>query len=345
MDKKEDPSSGCPYHDIALSVRDACTRLFQQPLPDGTIPRQAHQHMHACLRGELEITPPSNPECQHGLIAKEAVYPAIVRFSSAFHSSDLDADGQGMAIKLNNVDGEVCDGAPEGQHDFIMLNQETSAFSNAQAAKEFFCAIDGIKKVSPLSFLSPRYLCNSKIPWKNRKVYLLAALDVVKAHATNRDLSRFTFNTITPYRLGESATRFICRPTKNTASLSGKKGLNYRKRLQRVLEEDELLFDFLLQPRIGETDSLDDAGVSWTGPLIKAGALRIFKQSIEEGEEIGQKIAYSPWNCLQAHEPLGSVNAIRRLNYKQSATNRKGDATFPKQHSGELPTEETPPDA
>jgi hypothetical protein len=63
--------------------------------------------------------------------------------------------------------------------------------------------------------------------------------------------------------------------------------------------------------------------------LVKVGRLVFPPQEVVATIARGDRLAFSPWNCLRAHEPLGSINAIRRLAYRESAEARGGDAGFP----------------
>ena len=88
-------------------------------------------------------------------------------------------------------------------------------------------------------------------------------------------------------------------------------------------------FDFYLQPRLNEEDPIDDACKVWKSPVFRVGHLEIFPQQVETTVELGDKLAFNPWNCLVAHEPLGSINALRKEAYRASAENRGGSSLFP----------------
>ena len=90
-----------------------------------------------------------------------------------------------------------------------------------------------------------------------------------------------------------------------------------------------MTFEFCLQPRVLDADPLDDARRAWKSPVHVVGRLEIPRQDVQSTIALGDRLTFSPWNCLAAHQPLGSVNALRRAAYKASADNRGASAVFP----------------
>lgn len=294
---------------------------FQRPRPDGGLPRQFHDKTLACLHGTLQIQPPEDPALRHGLFAAAASHPALVRFSTSFFHDDSLPDGRGMAIKLPHVEGEVCEGAPEGQQDFLLLDQPVQPFRTAAEALELFRTLEGVT-LSPARLLVPGYTFPGWNPRRIRWHHLRLLLATGWGHARHKDPSRISYFSGTPFRLGESATKFVCRPDATRLRRRPGRGRDYRERLEAALSEGALGFDFFLQPRAGESDPLDDTARVWTGPLVRVGHLEIPAQPVATALALGDRLAFSPWNCLRAHEPLGSINALRRVAYRASAANR-----------------------
>lgn len=322
--------TGCPVgeaeRDELLAI---CRRTFQQPRADGSLPRQFHRKTHCCLRGELVIEPPDLPSVRHGLFARPGRYPALVRFSNSFFDDDRHPDLRGLSIKLRGVEGPVCEGAPDGQQDFVLMNEAIGPAADAAEAMELFRALDGIRSVTPLSVAAPRYLFPSVLPWRWRWRYF-AFLNVSGLrHLLGRDLGQMTFNSVTPYRLGDGATKFLVRPESSALRRRPARGRAFGDRLQAALDDGPVSFEFCLQPRKLDSDPVDDARQAWRSPVHPVGWLEIPPQDVRATVSLGERLAFSPWNCLMAHEPVGSVNALRLSAYAASAANRGANAIFP----------------
>lgn len=320
-------ASGCPFDPATAEALAILRRSFQRPGADGSVMRQFHRKTHACLRGAFQVEPAADPALRHGLFSAPGSYPAVVRFSSSFFDDDRTPDGRGLAVKLDGVEGAVCEGAPVGQQDFVLLDQPTQPFRTAADALALFRALDG-RTITPGRLLAPAYTVPGWNPRRIRWHYLRLLLATGWSHARNKDLARSTFYSGTPYRLGEGAARYVCRPAATRERRRRAKGRDFRERLQDALDAGPLAFDFLLQPRTCPNDRIDDAAQAWTSPLVPVGRLEIPPQAVEPAVALGDRLAFSPWNCLSAHEPLGSVNALRRHAYSASAANRAGTAAL-----------------
>ncbi|SMF41775.1 hypothetical protein SAMN06265365_11326 [Tistlia consotensis] len=308
-------------------------RTFQRPRPDGSLPRQAHDKTHGCLAATFRIEPAADPALRHGLFAEAASYPALVRFSSSFFDDDSLPDTRGLAIKVRGCPGPVCEGAPEGQQDFLLIDKPIQPFRDAAEARALFYALDGIPAATPLTLLALSYAFPGLDPRRIRWHHLAFLLRAGLRNPLDRDLARLTWYSTTPYRLGEGATRYLCRPEAGTRRRPRARGRDFRSRLQAALDRGPLGFDFLLQPRRGEEDALDDAGRAWHGPVFVVGHLEIPPQDVAATVPLGDRLSFNPWHCLAAHQPLGSVNALRRAAYRASAENRGACPLFPDDRS------------
>jgi hypothetical protein len=306
-----------------------CRRTFQRPRADGSLARQFHGKTHACLRAILTIDPPDDPTLRHGLFAQAGRYPALVRFSNSFFDDDSHPDVRGMAIKLGGVAGAVCEGAPPGQQDFVLMNEATGPARDAAEAMHLFRALDGIRRVTAAAIMAPRYLFPSLLPWRVRWRYFAFLSISGLRHLLGRDLAQMTYNSVTPYRLGDGATRFLVRPDAAAMARRPARGRDLCARLQSVLDAGPIRFEFCLQARRLDGDPLDDARRAWKSPVRAVGVLEIPPQDAAAGVALGDRLTFSPWNCLAAHEPLGSVNGLRRAAYAASAENRGADAVPP----------------
>ncbi len=322
-------TSACPLDAVGDSFVAMMQRTFQRPRPDGSRPRILHDKAHACLTGTFTVVPPADPALRHGLFAQPGRYDALVRFSSGLLAEDRHPDSRGMAIKLRGVPGDVCDGAPDGQQDFLMINATTLPAATVPDSVAFFQALDGIKRVTPLRLMASSYLMPGFRPWRIRWDCLASMLSVALDHVRHRNLADMTYHSIVPYRLGDGgAMSFQCRPV-SPAIKRRSRGRSFGERLQSRLDDGPILFDFLIRARQNDAESLELTGPPWTGPYHRVAQLALPPQSVRDTIDRGERVAFSPWNALRAHEPLGAINDLRRRIYAASASARGADATFP----------------
>ena len=111
------------------------------------------------------------------------------------------------------------------------------------------------------------------------------------------------------------------------ARLSG----SLRDRLRQRLAAGPIRFDFVVQRRTQpDKEPLDDAARPWISPFTVVGDMEIPPQDFETDERatLDRQFSFAPWNCLKDHEPLGSVNRIRRTAYTDAAVNRSAVCPF-----------------
>ncbi|WP_420564893.1 hypothetical protein [Thalassobaculum sp.] len=303
-----------------------CARTFQRPGPDGSLPRQFHRKTLACLRATLTINPPDDPAIRHGLFARPGRYDTLVRFSNSFFDEDDDPDARGLALKVTGVEGPVCDSAPPGQQDFVLMNADTGPARDADEAMELFRVLDGIPGATMSAVAAPRYLFPSLLPWRARWRYLAFLLDSALQHLRGHDLAQLSYGSVTPYRLGDGATKFALVPDEAARARRPMTGRDFTGKLQSALDGGPIRFHFRLQPRVLESDPMEDVRRAWRSPMVTVGCLEIPPQDVASTVPLGDRLTFSPWNCLAAHEPLGSINGLRRAAYAASAANRGASA-------------------
>lgn len=332
--KSDGTGRGCPLAATGPALVDLLRRNFQRPRPDGSLPRLLHEKGHACLRGTFTVEPPADPALRQGLFAAAGEYPALVRFSNGFLADDRHPDSRGMAIKLSGVPGEVCDGAPAGQQDFLLIDSPRLPARDAWETVSYFQAVDGLREATTQALAAPSYLMPGLRPWRTRWHYLATILSVGLDHLRNRSLSDRTYHGIVPYRLGQGgAMKFQCRPDAATAARRPR-GRDLAEKLRDALADGPLSFDFLIQPRQGESESLELTGAPWTGAFHRVARLHLPQWPTAESVAAGDRIAFGPWNALLAHQPLGTINDLRRTIYAASAGDRGGNPAFPPDGNG-----------
>ena len=304
----------CPLDATGDELVTIFRRTFQLPRPDGSLPRTFHELEHACLDGVFTVTPPADPALAQGLFARPGRYPALVRFSGGLLPDERLPDARGMAIALSDVEGEVCEGAVPGRQDFVMVDQSTPPMRDAADALVLFRAIDGHLKPTLARMLLPGAVMPRGRP---RLHYLQMMADTLRNHLKGRDLAGRTYHSVAPFALGQGAMKFQCRPD---AAWRNVRGGSFAERLRKAFARGPIGFDFLIQPRQGEHELLDDGIARWTGPFTAVARLELPPQPVVADR--GRDTAFTPWNALAAHRPLGELNRLRRVTYAESAARR-----------------------
>ena len=316
---------------ISVSATDEistiCRRTFQLPDAHGVVGRTFHRKTHVFLKATLTIPGNLPEEIAHGLFASPRTFEAWVRFSPSLFSSDRKPDAQGMAVKLLDVPGATCRLDIPGEHDLVLINQPAFLFADEAEALDYFRKLDGCGPLTSFNVAPPGFVVPGPDPRRIRWRFVWLMLDVVRQTLSCLDLTRLSYFSTTPYRLGKGAMKFAFQPKPAPkARLSG----TLRNRFKQRLAMGPIRFDFLIQYRtLPAQEPLDDATRCWTSPQVTAGLLEIPVQDFETEEyaALAERISYSPWNCLKSHEPLGSINRLRRTVYQDAAENRS--ATFP----------------
>lgn len=312
--------ASCPFSAAAEEISAICARTFQTPRPDGRYGRTFHDSLIANLRGEMEIHADVPAPYRWGLFARAATYPAAIRFSTSFFSRPYYPDARGMAIKLFQVDGPVLDGGPAGEHNITLLNQPTFIARDAGDMLDYLRRMDGVGRLTPMNIVPPGYVVPGGNPFATRWGFLKGLLDTLYRGIRHRDLACYDYFSVSPYRLGDTAMKYALRPAGPPLG----RGRDLRQRLHSHLLRGPLIYDLLIQPRTLEQDDLEDHYQTWKSPFIPVGRLTIPRHDMLQADifQAGEAYSYNPWHALQAHEPLGSINALRCLAYADSAARR-----------------------
>lgn len=312
--------ASCPLSAAAEEISGICARTFQTRRPDGRYGRTFHAPLIANLAGELEIHADLPAAYRLGLFARAARYPVAIRFSSSFFTRSYYPDARGLAIKVFQVDGPVLPGGPPAEHNITLLNQPTFIARDADDMLDYVRRMDGVKRLTPLNLAPPGYTFPGGNPFAVRWGFVKGLLDTLSRSLRGRDLARYDFFSVSPYRLGDTAMKYGLRPACPPLG----QGKDLRQRLHTHLLRGPLVYDLLIQPRTLANDALDDHFQAWKSPFIPVGRLIVPRHDMLQADifEAGEAYSYTPWHCLQAHEPLGSINALRCLAYAASAARR-----------------------
>jgi hypothetical protein len=293
---------------IVDSLRQMLTALY----PPGTRPmrRDAHPKHHAVVVAEFTVGNDVPHELRHGVFAKARTFPALLRLSNSAprDQPDLIKDVRGFAIKLLGVEGPKLleDERDAETQDFVMASAPAFFVRNALEYKPF--TKDVVKK-RPLRFF-----------WGRGEEFM----GFMKANIRIKNPLGQRYWSQSPFLLGPHAVKYSAVPT--TAHVVGRVGLsrNYlRANLAAHLRDHEATFDFMVQL---QTDPIampiEDPTIRWdetVSPFRKVATIRIPKQICDSPEQLtfAENLSFTPWHSLPEHRPLGGINRIRKVVYRE----------------------------
>jgi hypothetical protein len=213
---------------------------------------------------------------------------------------------------------------------------------SSTSSKSELPATDAIAALPPISrtqvlrqFL--RFLFPSPRPsqWRLQPIWLLLRTKVEKGLHKPNSLLEQAYWTPTPSALGENgaengAMKLVLKPSVLNRSEKPDYAPDYlRTALRRHLRDrrQPAQFDLCLQLADGGPNTpLNDPTVRWTDIAdYKVGTVSIPPQDFEQPAQtqFGENLSFTPWHCLQAHQPLGAIDLIRKAVYERTATLRQ----------------------
>jgi hypothetical protein len=305
--------------------------------------RSVHIKSHGVLRGKLTVAPGLPPELKQGIFADEQVYETVIRLSTS--PGDFLADSvstpRGLALKVIGVQGERLQGDAAAQtQDFLLVSGQS--FVNKDA-KSF---LSGLKLLAKTTNRFPEFkkVISGMLRGLTR---LLAGLGVESA--TLKAMGGYPethilgeqFFTQVPVLYGSYMAKLSVRPASaGLLALAGKhlnsNGLNTRDNPDALRQAVNAFFathaaqwEVLVQLcRNLDTMPIEDAAVAWPeheSPYLKVATIDVEPQQAWDDKltpPIEDKLAFSPWNGIAAHRPLGSVMRARKLTYQHSSSFR-----------------------
>jgi Catalase len=308
--------------------------------------RDAHPKHHGCVRAEF-IVAPHSPELElfrHGVFARPGhTYHAWVRFSNALKERhDLAPDARGMAVKLMAVEESA-----SGTQDFLMVSHHVFF---ARHAEEF---IDFPATVSDVTFKIRAWvrIFGFFINPRRLRLRLRGLFALLRSLKPTWSPLAMEYASQVPYKLGPGKwMKYSVRPHEPrpwwrrlairaraltylvVSNFGGmKKSHNLlREALMRRLRDGDARFDFCVQVRDVPRDPRErerienDAVMRWSEwefPRHKIAEIRILRlpenHNVPVMMSLGQHLSYTPWHNVPDHEPVGSINAARKVAYER----------------------------
>lgn len=282
--------------------------------------RGVHAKGHACVKATIDVHADINQQLQHGVFAKPGQqYKSWIRFSNSgsnmAKADDNAKDARGMAIKLLNV-GENLNGGTT--QEFIAHN--SPAF--------FVTTVDDYNRFVATKG-SPKYFIQGYNPfkWRLRELWQL-----ITAYA-GPPISPLwtTYFSNTAYKLGPHNIKFKMQACKSQP-VDAKQDEDDPDFLKHTLAKELSAGDACMQlavqlQNVSKQMPIEDATVLWKeseSHFIPVADITILKQVFDTPEQLQfcEDLAYSPWNALEAHRPVGALNRARKFVYEASSNYR-----------------------
>jgi hypothetical protein len=297
-------------------------RILADAYATGVARRDAHPKAHGLVSATFTVHADVPESLRHGLFAQPGTYDAWIRLSNGFPKAQADTkkDQRGFAIKLRGVAGEklVVDPTDPSAHDFVLASAPFFFIRTANDYVRFVAA-----QVKRPAWRVLGFFFNPLRP----RVYEFRRLLAAATHTD--DLLTTRYWSQVPYRLGPHVVKYSVRPQNASRPWPASRHPDYlRARLRSRLRESAASFDFAVQVQTdASTMPVDDSTVKWDeekAPFHPVATIALPQQEIESNDRAAlvDRLAFSPWHALPAHEPLGPMNSIRREVYRAVAAAR-----------------------
>jgi len=329
------------------------------PAPEKVL-RGVHPKSHGCIKACFEINEDIDSSLQIGLFTSPGKkHDAFIRFSNAAArlGPDISDEGEhgsrGMAIKVFDVGGEalINDNGSCNQ-DFLMINQPVFAFANTDDYLRLTQILDR-NNDSPDAFFAPLRLQDPSLSEQEKQQILayveaenlngedikrildtLTIVKQIKASATANPLNLQYFSAA-PFLFGkDQVMKFSVKPVGQVSptELPENPSPDYlRDAVTESMKSNATIeFDFMVQVRsdAGEM-GIENASSLWDEDqfhFIKVAKITIIapQVDIESDAEKAycEALAFTPWHSLPEHQPIGSINRLRKDVYQASAQHR-----------------------
>ena len=303
----------------------------------GRIRRGQHAKATGCVRGVFTIRDDVADELRYGVFNKpNRSFQAVVRFSNSSETIDPDdrIAARGMAIKLLDVQGAPAIPATDHRcQDFLTVNLPVFPFATPAEYVKFF-TIRALPAVGdPLA-----------AAWF-ALFHPLHAESVIEVAAKRVASPLLAYWSGSPYWLGPPGTtggravKYSLVPRFEGISPPDKPDSRpddyLSQALARHLRTQEAVFEFRVQPqRDPEAMPIEDTSVEWdeeASKPIPVATLVIGVQEIDSpaGHAFAEEceaMAFSPWNALADHRPMGGINRLRKAVYLASQARRGAES-------------------
>lgn len=334
------PGEHAAIGEMIRLLREQLTKRYL--VRNRSVLRDAHPKHHGLVEASFIVDPDCPVELRHGLFSDPGRRRrAVIRFSNSHPivNHDLQSDLRGIAIKLPDVQGSLLG---EAGHDFVMATGEAFFGRDAVDFVEFVPASESTLKT---------------VWYFLRRCRIRGGLQLWRANTSAASPLDAEYFSQTPYRLGPHCVKYQVRPAASrnrthdpwylkgaarravgmlarvvgwvggpraTRFLPGFDAL--RESLASDLERSAVTLEFLVQrwPDLSTLPlwAIEDATRTWDAPWVRVATIEVHRQQdIPVGDEV-ERMTFTPWRALPAHQPLGSINRARLAIYREMSAFR-----------------------
>jgi hypothetical protein len=331
---------------LVTAIVEHNRRMMEASATDGVhfLRRAQHPKHHGCVGASFVVASDVPEDLRHGVFAKPGqTFTALVRFSNGRAQDDSEADAHGMAIKLLDVEGKrLKDLEWQTSQDFVLVDDELFFSGKLDEYEKINRAIaDGQESFA--TQLLPKALAKILVGVKLKIATKPEdgkgrigegehdVVDALRAFAGQKPSSPLASHywSTTPYRLGDQVVKYMAVSGRAWERRAEEVGPSYlAEALTRELAQGGISFEFVVHVHSNEKlHPIDEPDVSWSqngARTVRLARIDIPPQEVASGSVRAERIVMSPWNCLEAHEPLGKINLARRDVYEELAEVRLG---------------------
>lgn len=295
--------------------------------------RSVHAKSHGLIEAELTVLDNLPPMLAQGLFAKPATYPVRMRFSTA--PGDMLPDNvstpRGLAVKVLNVEGETL--GPEPVQDFVFDNGKAFVVPTPKAFLANLKLLASTTDKSP----SAKVIVSAALRGAEHVVEALGGkspkLMNMGGYPETNILGE-SFFSLVPMRYGDYIAKIGIYPVSpelaalkdTTLDLNNRNPDGLRTAMREFFVSKGGTWEVRVQLCTDlEEMPIEDAAKEWPedkSPYVAVARITAKPQDAwneAKYREIDTAMAFSPWNALAAHQPLGGVMRARKQTYEQSA--------------------------
>ncbi|MFT5548123.1 MAG: catalase [Candidatus Azotimanducaceae bacterium] len=326
------------------NIADTTVKLLNKRYPaPQRILRGVHPKSHGCVDAYFEVNNDLSEALQVGVFAEPGKqYRATIRLSNAAvrvaHDVEDGKNGsRGMAIKVYDVEGDMLtDDNGSNNQDFLMVNSSSFAFANVEDYQRLTRTLDD-NNDDASQFFSPLQVDVPEVSLEQKARIAVTAqlIGQIQGAVVNNPLEIRYFSAA-PFLFGpDRMMKFSVEPKYGElpqAPLSEAMDDYLRHAMADTLNEGvDIQFDFKIQvASVGDGLDVENASTVWSEddvPFVSVATLTIPAQQVDRGSRGAindcEKLVFTPWHSLAAHQPIGGINRLRKKVYEVSAKHRK----------------------
>ncbi|MET3858282.1 MULTISPECIES: catalase family protein [unclassified Rhizobium] len=326
--------------EVVSGLNDAFDVILKRTAEDyGHAVRSVHAKAHGILKAKMIVRDNLPAELAQGLFSRSGNYDVYMRMST--NAGDILPDAialpRGLAMKVVGVEGPRLSDAAGSTQDFVMVNGPVFQAPNAE---KFLGNLKMLAKITD-RMEGTKEVLSSVLQTVNKGLEAVGISSPAVQSlggAPNVDPLGETYFSVTPFRYGDYVAKFRLKPVSvGLTELMGREidtsvsENAIRETVQAEMRDIRAQWEFQVQLcRNIEDQPIEDPTVEWDetdAPFVTVAIVSAGPQdswSDEKVDEVDERMRFSVWTGLAAHQPLGNINRARKAPYEHSAQFRQG---------------------